>query len=497
VRGKLNKRFADFKLLPSIIFLTLFISYLLTHFLITPTNEFNELYLYNSLPILLLVPFKRVKISQLLIATSWASASFLSTAAFFHTFEVSSTIINSLYSLFYISLTFNFIGHFISGNSSTPKSQKKPRQPLIKRLSTINFQLIASIAIPIQLNNHDLQWLWRLSRFQNLLPPLGNVELTHHFNLLRLETSFNAASDFLLIICAVLFLIFARNLALWVFLLGAFALVMGDYLGSEIVFSHNNYLTSLSNQLWLMAIIIFIFAFSLPMPNRATYRFGFVTSAFIVLINSLSTLLTSNSNPIDQTTLIANWISFSIASFIFLNMFTLEIWADRVHADSLRDSLTGLENRKSFYVRCDELWGKELIVGIFDLDKFKEINDKYGHSMGDNLLIAISLRIQKYLPAGVILARLGGDEFALLCLAQDIDIHEFTALVCNSFSVPFVINGLELLVSSSFGYVHLQPKEYEGEGLTPQMALHRADEAMYFAKVRHQPIMKWSKEISG
>jgi len=87
---------------------------------------------------------------------------------------------------------------------------------------------------------------------------------------------------------------------------------------------------------------------------------------------------------------------------------------------SLRDSLTGLYNRRYFRLRLEEealgasRHHDPVMLALFDLDCFKHINDKYGHPVGDELLKAIACIAQQVLRRNYILARLGGDEFAIL-----------------------------------------------------------------------------------
>ena len=87
---------------------------------------------------------------------------------------------------------------------------------------------------------------------------------------------------------------------------------------------------------------------------------------------------------------------------------------------SLRDSMTGLPNRTLFHERLENAHAQTirnerlLGVAILDLDGFKQVNDRLGHTAGDQLLQAVVQRLQGYLRAGDTLARMGGDEFGLL-----------------------------------------------------------------------------------
>ena len=87
---------------------------------------------------------------------------------------------------------------------------------------------------------------------------------------------------------------------------------------------------------------------------------------------------------------------------------------------ALHDMLTGLPNRALFYDRTDQVLARALVDGsatavmLFDLDRFKEINDTMGHKYGDQVLTEVGPRVKSVLRAGDTLARLGGDEFCVL-----------------------------------------------------------------------------------
>jgi GAF domain-containing protein len=88
---------------------------------------------------------------------------------------------------------------------------------------------------------------------------------------------------------------------------------------------------------------------------------------------------------------------------------------------ALHDALTGLPNRRALdmHLECAferaERSGRLVAVGMLDLDDLKPINDRYGHAMGDRLLIEVSLRLQRALRLEDYVARLGGDEFVIVC----------------------------------------------------------------------------------
>ena len=152
----------------------------------------------------------------------------------------------------------------------------------------------------------------------------------------------------------------------------------------------------------------------------------------------------------------------------------------------LHDGLTGLPNRAWFVERLEEALklaksnSTYLFAVLFiDCDRFKVVNDSLGHLVGDQLLIAISYRLQELLDGNDMLARLGGDEFALL-LTSIKDIHTATTLATNildTLSHPFDLTRNEVFINASIG-IALADGSYE----KPEHLLRDADTAMYRAK---------------
>jgi diguanylate cyclase (GGDEF)-like protein len=81
---------------------------------------------------------------------------------------------------------------------------------------------------------------------------------------------------------------------------------------------------------------------------------------------------------------------------------------------SLTDPMTGLANRRAFYEAASRLAGGALALVIADIDRFKRINDRYGHAVGDEVIKNVALRMQEELGDLGVVARLGGEEFALV-----------------------------------------------------------------------------------
>ncbi|MDQ1605099.1 MAG: hypothetical protein QOE01_2944 [Actinomycetota bacterium] len=154
---------------------------------------------------------------------------------------------------------------------------------------------------------------------------------------------------------------------------------------------------------------------------------------------------------------------------------------------ALHDSLTGLPNRVLLHQRLEHAAARArrshgtVAVLFADLDRFKQVNDVYGHAAGDALLVAVAGRLSSLIRGGDTLARVSGDEFVFLCedLSTYDDVELLATRIDEAFAVPFVLPdvGTELLVTASVGIAYSGP----GETVTSQLVVN-ADIAMYQAK---------------
>ncbi|MER7582396.1 diguanylate cyclase, partial [Kitasatospora sp. NPDC097691] len=151
---------------------------------------------------------------------------------------------------------------------------------------------------------------------------------------------------------------------------------------------------------------------------------------------------------------------------------------------AFHDSLTGLANRVLFQDRVGhalsrgERSGSVTGVLFLDLDDFKVVNDTQGHAVGDELLVAVSLRISTALRSSDTAARLGGDEFAVLVedALAPADVDTIAAGVLEVFNEPFKLRAGAVRVSASIGVATTEDSVDSAELLT------HADLALYSAK---------------
>ncbi len=159
----------------------------------------------------------------------------------------------------------------------------------------------------------------------------------------------------------------------------------------------------------------------------------------------------------------------------------LERLNEKLLYDSLHDALTGLPNRTHLIdsLRRALASYQTHAVLFFDFDGFKLINDSLGHTVGDELLIAVARRLKNELRLTELVARLGGDEFTVLLPAAE-SLNQVLGIVGRlqtSLTQPFRVQDYSLHVSASIGVVH----DIQGY-TTAEEVLRDADIAMYRAK---------------
>jgi diguanylate cyclase (GGDEF)-like protein len=183
-----------------------------------------------------------------------------------------------------------------------------------------------------------------------------------------------------------------------------------------------------------------------------------------------------------------------------LAMFLLVVWILSALKDALKhehelartDILTGAANNRAFYERMDEeiararRYKRSFTVAYVDIDDFKLVNDRFGHSVGDNLLRTVSETLRRHVRASDVVARLGGDEFSILFVETGYQMAE-RALNRLERALTEVIRANDWPISFSIGAVTCSGHV---EGV--DSVIQRADELMYAVKhstkndIRHE-----------
>ncbi|MGR6838733.1 diguanylate cyclase domain-containing protein [Aliivibrio wodanis] len=149
------------------------------------------------------------------------------------------------------------------------------------------------------------------------------------------------------------------------------------------------------------------------------------------------------------------------------------------------DSLTGLVNRgyfkKLFHWKLQNARHTETKVALIyiDLDSFKELNDTFGHSVGDLALKAIADNLEYIFSTNAYVARIGGDEFAVL-IYDVLDTEDVISQVSSYLSLshqPIMLDSEKHILNTSIGVAY-----YPEHGTSINDLMHNADEAMYYIK---------------
>ncbi|HYG32550.1 MAG TPA: diguanylate cyclase [Methylophilaceae bacterium] len=213
--------------------------------------------------------------------------------------------------------------------------------------------------------------------------------------------------------------------------------------------------------------IMFLWLKPLPLLSLVSYDFFIVAANFIGAFT--------------------NYMTGKQHRLLFLREKELDVERRLQHERALHDRLTGLPNRELLMDRVEQALSyaarnEQLCAGFFlDLDKFKPINDTYGHAVGDQVLQEISARLKKMVRETDTLARLGGDEFFIL--ARDIKTRaaaEALALKLEQqLEAPLKLKNIDIAESVA---VSVGICLFPYKGATAIDIIRRADQAMYLVK---------------
>ncbi len=156
----------------------------------------------------------------------------------------------------------------------------------------------------------------------------------------------------------------------------------------------------------------------------------------------------------------------------------------RLQELATHDTLTGLPNRALLGERVQQMLdacrpGTSVAVMFLDLDRFKEVNDSFGHEMGDVLLCEVASRLRRVLRPLDVVARLGGDEFVVAadCASGRPGAERIAAKLLDVLTAPVTVGGIDVIVGASIGI-----SMFPHDATTRETLFQTADTAMYRAK---------------
>ena len=149
------------------------------------------------------------------------------------------------------------------------------------------------------------------------------------------------------------------------------------------------------------------------------------------------------------------------------------------------DSLTGLPNRRCFFAKVEEMLKQRqqskdpFVIGVLDLDGFKQVNDLFGHPAGDKLLADTSQRLSHLFDENVFLARLGGDEFGIIIEqpGEEKEVINIGNKICAALKNPYKLREGAAQIAGTIGFAN-----FPQAGQTAQILFERADYALCYSK---------------
>lgn len=167
---------------------------------------------------------------------------------------------------------------------------------------------------------------------------------------------------------------------------------------------------------------------------------------------------------------------------LFVVLMVASDLSDEMRTLAMTDQLTQVMNRRGFYDAADKLClqsGSELNLLICDMDNFKQINDRYGHAVGDTALIVSARTLQKCMPESALLGRISSDQFAIVVPDSDsVQALELAERMRRELELTTVREGNATFnLSASIGVTSVRPSD---DSIGP--ALLHADQAMHTAK---------------
>ncbi len=299
-----------------------------------------------------------------------------------------------------------------------------------------------------------------------------------------------------------------RTSARWLMLAGGYALnALGDtfnLFGSGIGATHVG--SAVNAFAWPIAILLVSASVWLrPTPTGiATHERppGLVLPG-LAMLSALAILLLAALHRADRAAVGLATATLAVATVrVGLSLIRLRNLTEERHSQAVTDQLTTLGNRRGLFELLDELLSqhrageegvRRLAFLYMDLNRFKEVNDSFGHSVGDELLRQLGARLTGALRTSDLLVRLGGDEFGVALLDADADYGATVAQrLAAKLDEPFLLGHVRTRIGVSIGIAVVPDDAIDAHDL-----LRCADLAMYRAKLQGKSFATYQEEIDG
>ncbi|ARO25362.1 GGDEF domain-containing protein [Rhizobium sp. S9] len=224
-----------------------------------------------------------------------------------------------------------------------------------------------------------------------------------------------------------------------------------------------------------------VYVFALKMSFLAVIFSGVIIALTIPPLGFLGLLPVTLSQAIGFGAIFSWLVGGTVSGMLSLATgFTMhELTLSRAKFEKLSrtDTLSGLLNRRAFTEALDRIEGDASLV-IFDVDRFKAINDRFGHACGDAVITAVSAVLITAFDESSVVARLGGEEFGVIVSGEPLEkrLERIQVVQADIAGRPLVADGNHIAITISGGVADLIP------GRNKQQVYASADRALYLAK---------------
>jgi diguanylate cyclase len=255
---------------------------------------------------------------------------------------------------------------------------------------------------------------------------------------------------------------------------------------------------------WPCAILLVSMAMWIPRghanPLAVQKPTGFLLPGVAALSSFAILVFATFAHPGPIAVALASATLATVGIRLTLSVRSLRSLTQQRHHQSVTDHLTGLGNRRFLFGVLDGFFAdqsdstirsRRLAFLYIDLDRFKEINDSFGHPAGDELLRQLGERFNRPLRPCDALVRVGGDEFAAVLLDADADDATTIAQqLTATLEEPFVLDAVSVRIGASIGIAQAPT-----DAATSDALVACADVAMYRAKLRNEPYALYEQDF--